>query len=126
LRDKTAALERAVADELKRRGYNVLGTHPKAEEPDQNLLSHLITVLQTSFPSITADPKQSPRYQPIRAKGGASASEIVIRDRDRFASLGRESEASQRVGQIQPASRFNPVPIRGEPLSATIIRNRGE
>src|SRR2546428_6150176 len=50
LRDKTAALERAVADELKRRGYKVLGTHPKAEEPDPSLLRQVIAKLQTSFP----------------------------------------------------------------------------
>ena len=30
------------------------------------------------------------------------------------------------VDSDQPASRFSPVPILGEPLSATIIRDRGE
>jgi hypothetical protein len=126
LRDKTAALERAIADELKRRGYNVLGTHPRAQEPDQKLLSHVIAELETSFPPRTTDPEQSRRYQPIRAKGGASASEIIIRDRDRFADLGQQNEAAPKVNETQATSRFKPVPIRGEPLSETIIRGRGE
>ena len=84
LRDKTAALERALADELKRRGYNVLGTHPRVAEPDPNLLSQVISKLQNLFPSKTTENQSTPRFQPIRAKGGASASEIILRDRGRF------------------------------------------
>jgi hypothetical protein len=84
LRDKTAALERALADELKSRGYNVLGTHPRAEEPDSDLLNQVIAKLQVLFPSRDDLTSSSPRFQPIRAKGGASASEIILRDRGRF------------------------------------------
>jgi hypothetical protein len=37
------------------------------------------------------------------------------------------SEVSeQKADAEQPVSRFNPIPIRGEPLSETIIRGRGE
>jgi hypothetical protein len=85
LRDKTAALERALADELKRRGYNVLGTHPRAEEPDPALFKQVIGKLQTAFPSRKEETERSPRYQPIKLRGeGPSASEILLRDRGRF------------------------------------------
>lgn len=84
LRDKTAALERALADELKRRGYNVLGSHPKAKEPDPALFEQVIVRLRTSFPS-KSEIQESPRFQPIQLRGeGPTASEIVIRDRRRF------------------------------------------
>jgi hypothetical protein len=35
-------------------------------------------------PEIAPEDPPKPRYQPIRAKGGASASEIILRDRGRF------------------------------------------
>ena len=35
-------------------------------------------------PEIAGKPSVPPRFQPIRAKGGASASEIILRDRGRF------------------------------------------
>lgn len=35
-------------------------------------------------PIVNYEMTAKPRYQPIRAKGGASASDIVIRDRGRF------------------------------------------
>ncbi len=52
LRDKTAALERALADELKRRGYEVLGDHPRPGKPDPTLLEQLIQVVDDSFPAL--------------------------------------------------------------------------
>ena len=85
LRDKTAALERALADELKRRGYKVLGTHPRAEEPDPALFEQVIGKLKTAFPLREKEAQRSPRFQPIKLRGeGPSASEMVIRDRGRF------------------------------------------
>jgi len=86
LRDKTAALERAVADELKHRGYTVLGTHPRASEPDSALLEQVMTKLQAAFPSRNEEPKPFPRYQPVKLRGdGPTASEIVLQDRrERF------------------------------------------
>jgi len=85
LRDKTAALERALADELKLRGYKVLGVHPRSTPPDPELFGQVIERLQSSFPaSPTSAPAFSPRFQPIRAEGGASASELLLRDRERF------------------------------------------
>lgn len=84
LRDKTAALERGLADELKKRGYDVLGTHPRAEPPDSDLMPELIAKLELYFPTRSADTPVKTRFQPIRAKGGASASEIILRDRGRY------------------------------------------
>jgi hypothetical protein len=42
-----------------------------------------------------------------------------------FGEEGAEAEGGE-MDREQPVSRFNPVPIRGEPHSATIIRNRGD
>jgi hypothetical protein len=68
-----------------------------------------------------------PRYNPVKPRGdGPSASEIILRDRDRFATLGQQNGAAPTVKEMQVTSRFKPVPIRGEPLSETIIRDRGE
>lgn len=110
LRDKTAALERALADELTSRGYAVLGKHPAPKNPDPVLFEQVISRIETSFPPQNGK-KGSPRFQPIKLRGeGPTASERVVRDRDR----------------IVPESRFHPVPIQGEPLSETVIRDRGE
>ena len=85
LRDKTAALERALAEELKQRGYEVLGVHHSAAEPDPDLLRQVISKVENSFPSRHQEIQTTvPRYQPIRARDGASASEIVLRDRGRL------------------------------------------
>lgn len=85
LRDKTAALERALADELRRRGYKVLGTHPRAEQPDPALLQQVIAKLQAAFPIQKDEAELLPRYQPIHLQGeGPTASEIILRDRGRF------------------------------------------
>jgi hypothetical protein len=82
-RDQTAALERALADELRQRGYEVLGTHPRPAPPDADLFKHVIAILQDSFPPRRRDtPPVAPRFQPIRAKHGASASAILLRDRE--------------------------------------------
>jgi len=43
-----------------------------------------------------------------------------------FGEEGAEVGSEQQTRPDQPISRFNPVPIQGEPLSATIIRDRGE
>jgi hypothetical protein len=42
-----------------------------------------------------------------------------------FGDEGSET-AELELPTSQPVSRFSPVPIRGEPLSETIIRDRGE
>jgi hypothetical protein len=68
LRDKTAALERAVADELKRRGYTVLGKHPRAEAPDRGLLEQVIGKLQVAFPLQGGEGIRAANYRPIRLK----------------------------------------------------------
>lgn len=52
IRDRMAALERDVADELRRRGYDVLGTHPRAGTPDQVILQRIRTLLDPKFPVV--------------------------------------------------------------------------
>jgi hypothetical protein len=52
VRDRMAALERAIADELGQRGYVVLGTHPRAGSPDPALLQQLRALLNAKFPVI--------------------------------------------------------------------------
>jgi hypothetical protein len=84
LRDKTAALERALADELKRRGYAVLGTHPRATEADPTLLRQVVEKLDAAFPELHQPEAQVPRFHPIQLRGnGPTASEILLRDRGR-------------------------------------------
>jgi len=58
IRDRMAALERAIADELKRRGYKVLGSHPRRASPDQFVLQQLLAHLDHKFPSL-AEPKHN-------------------------------------------------------------------
>lgn len=83
------------------------------------------------------------RFGPIALRGnGPTASEIVIRDRDRFYESGHKNLAVRGAGQKrsqvavgeEPAaaseptapSRFNPIKLRGgEPISITILRGRG-
>jgi hypothetical protein len=50
VRDQMGALERAIADELRQRGYNVLGTHPREGLPDQSLLQQIRRLLDAKFP----------------------------------------------------------------------------
>jgi hypothetical protein len=63
-RDQMAALERAIADELRQRGYVVLGTHPRAGTPDQSILQQLQALLDPKFP-VVAEPNQA-----LRSEGG--------------------------------------------------------
>ncbi len=55
LRDKMAALERAVADELRRRGYTVLGTHPRVGVSDASLFDDIRQVLDSKFPLVVTE-----------------------------------------------------------------------
>ena len=48
-RNQMAALERAVADLLRHRGYIVLGTHPRARTPDQGILCQIQKILSARF-----------------------------------------------------------------------------
>jgi len=54
-----------------------------ASIPNPKAPQHPTTTVKLNRESIHAL-SVTPRYQPIRAKGGASASEIVLRDRGRF------------------------------------------
>jgi hypothetical protein len=83
IRDKIAALERALADELTQRGYNILGTHPRKGEPDEELLGQLIPKLDIVFPSRSGR-GPLPRFEPIKVKGDQPASELLLRDRGRI------------------------------------------
>jgi hypothetical protein len=49
-RDQMAALERALADYLRQRRYDVLGTHPSAHPPDSALLAQVLEVVGRKFP----------------------------------------------------------------------------
>ena len=64
-RNKMAALERAVADELRRRGYEVLGTHPRQGSPDPAVLQQVWALLGPKFPPV-AKPSQA-----LHLTGGA-------------------------------------------------------
>lgn len=52
IRDQMAALERAVAEELRRRGYTVLGTHTPADSPDHAMLQQILAMIDSKFPVI--------------------------------------------------------------------------
>jgi hypothetical protein len=58
IRNQMAALERAVADELRDRGYDVFGTHPRAGTTDQVMLNQVLALLEAKFPKVT---EPSPR-----------------------------------------------------------------
>jgi len=49
LRDQMAALERAVADELRQSGYLVLGSHPRVGTPDPSVLHQVQEILTPKF-----------------------------------------------------------------------------
>jgi hypothetical protein len=80
-RDETAALERALADELKRRGYEVLGAHPKAKEPNSKLLSQVLEKLQGWFPSKKDESNASRCFSPIKLRGGEPTHITIMRGR---------------------------------------------
>ena len=50
IRDHVAALERSVADDLRLRGYWVVGTHPPKKAPDEALMSEIRAILFQRFP----------------------------------------------------------------------------
>ena len=56
-RDQLAALERAIADDLRQRGYDVLGSHPRIGLPDQPLLQQLQRLLRARFPGVCEPPQ---------------------------------------------------------------------
>jgi hypothetical protein len=82
LRDKTGALERALAEELRRRGYEILGDHQSRVAVDTVLFDQLMIALKDSFPSRLCD-TLSPvsRYNPIKLRGGEPISITIIRGR---------------------------------------------
>lgn len=50
-RDRAAALERGLADHLRKRGYTVLGTHPTAKPCDEGLLEEIRQLVDQRLPS---------------------------------------------------------------------------
>ena len=50
IRDTVGALEAALADELVRRGYNVIGTHGRRVTPDANLWAEILRHTNPKFP----------------------------------------------------------------------------
>jgi hypothetical protein len=54
LRDKTAALERALADHLKARGHRVIGTHPRGGAYDADLLTRVCDYVEKRWPQAGA------------------------------------------------------------------------
>ena len=66
IRNHMAALERAIADELRRRGYVVLGTHPRAGSPDQFMMESILALIDSKFPVIDGSrPKIVPLPIPL-------------------------------------------------------------
>ncbi|MFQ5733029.1 MAG: hypothetical protein ACE5KM_13895 [Planctomycetaceae bacterium] len=53
-RDTMSALESALADTLRDRGYNVIGTHGRRVTTDQNLFSQVLDHIDRKFPSLIA------------------------------------------------------------------------
>jgi hypothetical protein len=53
-RDQVAALERALADHLRARGYTVLGSHPNARPCDQGLFEQVRRVVDERLPVVAA------------------------------------------------------------------------
>jgi hypothetical protein len=51
-RNQMAVLERATADYLKEKGYQVLGEHPRAGEPDRKIIDQLLRILDAKFPKV--------------------------------------------------------------------------
>jgi hypothetical protein len=51
-RDQMAALERALAERLRGRGYDVLGTHPRAATPDAELFRQVCLIVDPKFPQV--------------------------------------------------------------------------
>lgn len=68
IRDKMAALERAIANELRQRGYTVFGTHPRSGTTDQCVLDQLRTLLGEKFPVVA-----EPSHRALSAGGTGSA-----------------------------------------------------
>ena len=58
-RDQMAALERAITDELRQRGYKILGTHPCVGSPDQSLLQQIRRQLDPKFSGVCEPNKSS-------------------------------------------------------------------
>jgi hypothetical protein len=52
IRDQVAALERALADFLRQRGYDVRGSHPRAVAPDENLIAQVRAIVESKFPPL--------------------------------------------------------------------------
>lgn len=52
LRDKVAALEAALAAELKSRGYDLIGSHGSKKSLDQELFARIIVALKDEFPPL--------------------------------------------------------------------------
>jgi hypothetical protein len=50
MRDQVAALERALADFLKQQVYDVLGSHPRRVEPDEQLFAQVRNIVESKFP----------------------------------------------------------------------------
>ena len=67
IRDRMAALEGWLADELRQRGYIVLGTHPPTGSPDELLADEIRLLLNTRFPATD----KSEQLKALGARGHA-------------------------------------------------------
>jgi hypothetical protein len=63
IRDKMAALERGVAEELKRRGYQVVGQHQSKETLDDGLFREVMEFFHDSFPDHVGSLGQRPKVR---------------------------------------------------------------
>lgn len=66
VRDKMAALEGAIANELKNRGYSVLGNHPPAKNVDETLCDRVWEAIGSKFPLVAGKPPRVIPASPSR------------------------------------------------------------
>jgi hypothetical protein len=81
VRDTVAALEGALARELRERGYDVLGTHPDGSLADPAMMLQVLNVVDARFPQKSLADVLN--FEPIRLRDRSiSVSDLLIHERE--------------------------------------------